>query len=491
MSAILRDVLLGLDYLHSNRKCHRDLKSANVLLTKDKCKLADFGVSAELNETNELKSSIVGTLSFMAPEVLNTAIEEYAGWRADIWSLGCLCHELAVGYSPFKGYSFHEMMTCSTPRFENRKREKTDKHPNVWSDEIQDFLAVCCVADPLKRPGARDLLGHPFIAKYAKDATAILSTLYQEAKETVDRYKVCKKKHDFNPCSLRGEPYDDCARAFENSVNQYVFDNPTRPDFDDLNLGLLALASPHQQQGHFGQPQQRGSQRALGGESEFDMQGHRNRNAGETVDSIAGLFASPGGMGGLMIGNPNQPHQYQQQHNAGNNIDHDSFMNKSVEIGDGNFNIGNLNGNPGANLAAGNVGAFQGMTEATAFQVLPGNILSPQPSEIDPRSRPYEGTHSAAATVDQSDEYAANSFGFGLEGENDYRLQQQQQYQQMGLGLGVHSDTVRQVGSSLTVRMNDLTVDNDSVSGMSLSNTSHTASTRKNNDSCEISHGPV
>lgn len=155
--AACASIVLGLEYLHGVVNiCHRDIKCGNVLLTNDgHVKLADFGVSAELNNTISRRKTVVGSPFWMAPEVIQE--NSYDG-KADVWSLGITAIEMAEGKPPHANLNpLRAIFVIPT------RPAPTLADPDNWSPEMLEFIRCCLQKDPSQRHDSAMLSSHPFV----------------------------------------------------------------------------------------------------------------------------------------------------------------------------------------------------------------------------------------------------------------------------------------------------------------------------------------
>jgi mitogen-activated protein kinase kinase kinase len=152
-----RQILQGLEYLHSNNIIHRDIKGANLLVTDQGIvKLADFGCSVKFDGMDSMrqrgKEKLLGSVPWMAPEAIRFA-EEHVGRKSDIWSVGCTTIEMATGKRPWSLYTNHLALM-----FFVATSDTVPMFPPECSPAMESFLLSCLNRSPEERKTAAELL---------------------------------------------------------------------------------------------------------------------------------------------------------------------------------------------------------------------------------------------------------------------------------------------------------------------------------------------
>ncbi|PHU24227.1 putative serine/threonine protein kinase IRE3 [Capsicum chinense] len=206
----IAEVVLALEYLHSLRVVHRDLKPDNLLIAHDgHIKLTDFGLSKVglINSTDDLsgpavsgtsmmeddepqllapehqqerrdKRSAVGTPDYLAPEIL---LGTGHGFTADWWSVGVILFELIVGIPPFNAEHpqkiFDNILNRNIP---------WPGVPEEMSPEAYDLIDRLLTEDPNQRlgdGGASEVKQHPFFRDISWDSLARQKAAFVPASE--------------------------------------------------------------------------------------------------------------------------------------------------------------------------------------------------------------------------------------------------------------------------------------------------------------------
>ena len=171
---LFRQIILGIQHIHSKNVVHRDIKLENILIDfNNNVKICDFGIGRVLNSEDELLYDKCGTPMYMAPEIILSDIENgYKGFPVDIWSSGITLYIMLSGSLPYSlkkknnkndNMLLNSMKDNNNSYLQNQILNVKPKEIVDISIEAKDLLNGLLNKNPSKRLTCEQILNHPWL----------------------------------------------------------------------------------------------------------------------------------------------------------------------------------------------------------------------------------------------------------------------------------------------------------------------------------------
>ena len=153
---LFRQIIYGLDYLHSHGFCHRDLKPENILLDQaNQVKIGDFGFARWMRDN--IAETSCGSPHYAAPEVIRGI--PYDGRCADVWSSGVILYTLLCGKLPFNDQSIRNLLA--------KVKSGHFTMPTEIPPPIQQLISQMLTVDVTQRINIDQIKKHPAFQLYS------------------------------------------------------------------------------------------------------------------------------------------------------------------------------------------------------------------------------------------------------------------------------------------------------------------------------------
>ena len=269
---LFKQIILGLQHIHSHNIVHRDVKLENILIDlNNTIKICDFGIGRVLSNPNDdLLYDQCGTPMYMAPEILFSSKEKgYKGFPIDIWSAGIALYIMLSGTLPFSVKKEDSLLDFDNNN-KNKKKNLALKQAIMFSEpkkiekissNAKNLLHGLLNKDPNKRLTIEQILNHPWLKEdendlnnskmhlFTKAEIIMLSKTYIDYRkanmdELQENFTISNLKIDKDIKTLKNittksfilTPYNSILEEDEN--NSYIEINN---EFDDINNSKIKL----------------------------------------------------------------------------------------------------------------------------------------------------------------------------------------------------------------------------------------------------------
>ncbi|CAN8100843.1 unnamed protein product [Discula destructiva] len=228
---ILREVAQALFWVHKEGIIHRDIKCANVLVTDTGgVQLCDFGVAGIIETKFDKRSTVTGTLNWMAPELFDSSVSY--GTEVDIWAFGSLAFEAATGLPP----NAKNMSRINIPQFGSYLKQHCPRlEGDQYSANLKNLVAYCMTEDPRNRPTISQVQRHAYLYGTAQQYPTV------SLKMLVNAYRLWEVQGGnrmslFNAGGAQRQSVGNAGPA-ASADDGWDFDTMTASSFDPPRLG--------------------------------------------------------------------------------------------------------------------------------------------------------------------------------------------------------------------------------------------------------------
>lgn len=212
---IYKQIMDGIKYLYDNNIYHRDIKPENILIKDDVIKIADFGFAKEISGNEKVSSTICGSPSYMAPELI---LDQPENRKSDIWSLGVILYQMMYNRHPAGEVKDYVRLYS----FYSNQKEITFK--NTYSKGLNDLVKNMLIYDIDKRISWNNLFSNKWLNDDIDDTSSLNESMFLPISS-----------------SNESEIFNSCYSEVKNSM--YINTNKSKPIAIKKNGSQLTMST--------------------------------------------------------------------------------------------------------------------------------------------------------------------------------------------------------------------------------------------------------